>query len=429
MTDDRMHVVIIGGGFGGIAAAKALADAPVRITLVDRRNHHLFQPLLYQVATAGLAPADIARPIRSILAEQSNATVLLGEVSDIDPHERCLQLADGAPLHYDRLVVATGTRHSYFGHDDWEQFAPGLKTIEDAIEIRRRILLAFERAERTADADERHAHLTFVVVGGGPTGVETAGAIAEIAFRTLTTEFRSIDPSSAQVILLEAGERILSSYPENLSAKAARQLRELGVDVRTGVQVTGVDGRSVDTSDGTITARTVVWGAGNEASPLAGAVGAETDRAGRAVVGADLAVVGHPEIFVIGDAAHAQSNGAAVPGVAQGAIQGGKHVARAIRADLDGAERPVFRYRDKGELATIGRSSAVGTIGPFQLSGWIAWMAWWAIHIAFLIDFRTRVIVMFSWAWSYLTFQRGSRLITGTWSPSPNADRTTSPSS
>ncbi len=417
MTDDRMHVVIIGGGFGGIAAATGLADAPVRITLVDRRNHHLFQPLLYQVATAGLAPADIAHPIRSVLADQSNATVLLGEVSDIDRDEHRVQLADGAPLHYDRLVLATGTRHSYFGHDDWEQFAPGLKTIEDAIEIRRRILLAFERAERTHDADERRAQLTFVVVGGGPTGVEMAGAIAEIAFRTLTAEFRSIDPASAQVILLEAADRILGAYPEGLSAKAEQQLRDLGVDVRTGVEVIGLDDRCVDTSDGVIVSRTVVWGAGNEASPLARAVGAETDRAGRAIVGADLAVTGHSEIFVIGDAAHAQSNGTAVPGVAQGAIQGGKHVALAIRADLVGVARPVFRYRDKGELATIGRSSAVGTIGPLHLSGWIAWMAWWAVHIVFLIDFRSRLLVFFSWAWSYLTFQRGSRLITGTWSP------------
>jgi NADH dehydrogenase len=417
MTDDRMHVVIIGGGFGGIAAAKGLARAPVRITLVDRRNHHLFQPLLYQVATAGLSPADIAHPIRSVLTDQSNATVILGDVSEIDPREHTVRLTDGAHVHYDRLVVATGNRHSYFGHDDWEQHAPGLKTVEDAIEIRRRILLAFERAERTDDANERRAQLTFVVIGGGPTGVETAGAIAEIAFRTLTKEFRSIDPTSAQVILLEAASRILGAYPATLSAKATRQLRELGVEVRTGVTVTGVDDRSVDTSRGSIAARTIVWGAGNEASPLARAVGAETDRAGRAIVGTDLAVPGRPEIFVIGDAAHAQSNGTDVPGVAQGAIQGGKHVAQAIRADLDGEPRPVFQYRNKGELATIGRSSAVGTIGRFQLSGWIAWMAWWAIHIVFLIDFRKRLIVFLSWAWSYLTFQRGSRLITGTWSP------------
>ena len=417
MHDDRMHVVIIGGGFGGIAAAKALADAPVRITLIDRRNHHLFQPLLYQVATAGLAPADIAHPIRSILADQQNAAVVLGEVTDIDPAARSVQLAGGSSVEYDRLVLATGTRHSYFGNDEWEQHAPGLKTVEDAIEIRRRVLLAFERAERTDDEDERREQLTFVVVGGGPTGVETAGAIAEIAFRTLSKEFRSIDPSSAKVILLEAASHILGSYPEKLSAKAARQLEDLGVDVRTGVRVTDIDDFQVRTSDGIIAARTVVWGAGNEASPLASAVGAETDRAGRAIVGMDLAVAEHAEIFVIGDVAHAESNGEAVPGVAQGAMQGGKHVARAIIADIDGAKRPVFNYRNKGELATIGRSSAVGVIGRFKLSGWIAWMAWWAVHIIFLIDFRKRFIVFFSWAWSYLTFQRGSRLITGPWSP------------
>ena len=277
--------------------------------------------------------------------------------------------------------------------------------------------MAFERAERTGDADERRAQLTFVVVGGGPTGVETAGAIAEIAFRTLTKEFRSIDPASAQVILLEAASRILGSYPATLSAKATRQLRELGVDVRVGVTVTDIDDRSVGTSHGNIAARTVVWGAGNEASPLTRAIGADTDRAGRALVGTDLAVPGRPEIFVIGDAAHARSNGTVVPGVAQGAIQGGKHVALAIRADLEGHPRPDFRYRNKGELATIGRSSAVGVIGPFHLSGWIAWMAWWAIHIVFLVDFRKRLVVLLSWAWSYVTFQRGSRLITGTWSP------------
>jgi NADH dehydrogenase len=417
MSKNRMHIVIIGGGFGGIAAAKGLADASVRITLIDRRNHHLFQPLLYQVATAGLTPADVAHPIRSILADQSNVTVFLGEVSDIDPDLRRVHLVDGEQVGYDCLVVATGTRHSYFGNDQWEQHAPGLKTVEDAIEIRRRVLLAFERAERTPDPDERLAQLTFVVVGGGPTGVETAGSIAEIAFRTLTSEFRSIDPASAQVILLEAAPRILGTYPETLSAKAETQLRELGVDVRTAVKVTGIDSRTVETSNGSIAARTVIWGAGNEASPLAGCIGADTDRAGRAIVGPDLAVPRHPEIFAIGDVAHAESKGAMVPGVAQGAMQGGKHVARAIRADVTGQSRPVFRYRNKGELATIGRSSAVGTIGRLQLSGWIAWMAWWAVHIVFLIDFRKRFVVFFSWAWSYLTFQRGSRLITGTWSP------------
>lgn len=411
------HVLILGGGFGGIAVAKGLEDAPVRITLIDRRNHHLFQPLLYQVATAGLAPADIASPIRSILADQSNARVILGEVIDIDPEKRLVRVDEGGEFGYDYLVLATGTRHSYFGNDEWEKYAPGLKTVEDALEIRRRVLLAFERAERTDDPDERLAQLTFVVVGGGPTGVEMAGAIAEIAFRTLTSEFRAIDSSTAKVILLEAGPRILSTYPEKLSAKAERQLRELGVDVRTDVMVTGMDDRAVETTGAGIPARTVIWGAGNEASPLAGLVGAATDRAGRAIVGPDLSVPAHPEIFVIGDTAHADSDGEQVPGVAQGAIQGGRHAARVIRAQMNGDDRPVFRYRNKGELATIGRSSAVGKIGRLQLSGWIAWMAWWAVHIFFLIDFRKRLVVLFSWAWSYLTFQRGSRLITGPWKP------------
>ncbi len=414
---DPPHVLVVGGGFGGIAAARALADAPVRVTVVDRRNHHLFQPLLYQVATAGLNPADIANPIRSILADQENVRVVLGEVIGIEPEQRRVRMADDETYDYEYLILAAGTRHSYFGHDEWEQHAPGLKTVEDAIEIRRRVLLAFVRAERSADPDERRAQLTFVVVGGGPTGVETAGAIAEIAFRTLTSEFRSIDSSTAQVILLEAASRVLGTYPEKLSNKAAAQLRRLGVDVRTGVTVTDIDDTTVQTSAGPIDARTVVWGAGNEASPLASMVGAATDRAGRAEVGSDLAVADHPEIFVIGDTAHATSHGRPVPGVAQGAMQGGRHAARAIEADLRGDTRPTFEYRNKGELATIGRSSAVGVVGRLQLSGWIAWMAWWAVHIFFLIDFRKRWSVFFSWAWSYLTFQRGSRLITGPWSP------------
>ena len=409
------HVVIVGGGFGGLAAARGLADAPVRITLIDRRNHHLFQPLLYQVATAGLAPADIAAPIRSLLAEQQNTRVLLGEVVGIETSS--VVLDDGASIGFDHLVLATGARHSYFGHDEWETSAPGLKTIEDALEIRRRILTAFERAERTTDPDERTANLTFVVVGGGPTGVELAGAIAEIAFRTMTSEFRTIDSTTASIILLEGTDRILGTYPPELSTKALRQLRALGVDVRLGVTVTDVTQDGVGTNAGPIAARTVVWGAGNEASPLATLLGAPTDRAGRVEVGSDLAVVGRPNVFAIGDMAHATSDGVAVPGVAQGAIQGGAHVARVIRADLAGTARPSFRYRNKGELATIGRSSGVGVIGGLELSGWLAWMAWWSVHIVFLIDFRSRLLVLINWAWSYLTFRRGSRLITGPWSP------------
>jgi NADH dehydrogenase len=410
-------VVVVGGGFGGLAAARGLARADVEVTVVDRRNHHLFQPLLYQVATAGLTPADIAEPIRSILESQRNARVLLGEVVGVDTRDRRVHLGDGGSISYDYLVVATGTRHSYFGHDGWEEFAPGLKTVEDALEIRRRILTAFERAERTDDEAERRANLTFVVVGGGPTGVETAGSIAEIAFTTLTDEFRSIDPSTAQVILLEGIDRVLSTYPPALSAKALRQLRALGVDVRLGVRVTDIRDGVVETTDGTILTRTVVWGAGNEASPIAAMLGASTDRVGRVEVSDDLSIPDDPRVFAIGDVAHVRSDGRVVPGVAQGAIQGGAHAAAMIVADLTGRPRRPFRYRNKGELATIGRSSAVGVIRGVQLSGWIAWMAWWSIHIVFLIDFRSRVSVLLNWGWNYVTFQRGARLITGPWSP------------
>ncbi len=413
------RVVIVGGGFGGLATARGLADVDVDITLLDRNNHHLFQPLLYQVATAALNPADIARPIRTILTSQTNVKVLLGEVVGIDRESRTVTTNDGGSIGFDYLVVAAGTRHSYFGHPEWEAFAPGLKTVEDALEVRRRVLLAFERAERTDDPAERQANLTFVVVGGGPTGVETAGAIAEIAFKSLTSEFRSIDPATATIILLEGADRVLLRYPESLSRKARQQLDELGVDVRLGVTVTDIDATTVTTSVGSIATRTVVWGAGNEASPLGEMLGADTDKAGRVDVTSDLSIPGDPNIFVIGDLAHAVSDGVDVPGVAQGAIQGGKHVARAIGADRDHRERPPFRYRNKGELATIGRSSAVGTIGALRLSGWIAWMAWWSVHIVFLIDFRSRFVVLVTWAWNYLTFQRGARLITGPWKPGP----------
>ncbi len=408
-------MVIVGGGFGGLAAARQLADAPVRITLIDRRNHHLFQPLLYQVATAGLNPSDIAAPIRSLVADQPNVRVLLGEVVGIEGD--AVTLDDGTSIGFDHLVLATGTTHSYFGHDEWEVHAPGLKTVEDALEIRRRILSAFEHAERTDDPAERDAHLTFVVVGGGPTGVEMAGAIAEIAFQTMTREFRTIDSTTARVILLEGTDRVLSTYPQRLSESALRQLGDLGVDVRLGEMVTAVDEHGVETTTGSISARTVVWGAGNEASPLAALLGAPTDRAGRVEVESDLSVPGRPNVFAIGDMAHAVSGGVAVPGVAQGAMQGGTHVASAIRADLAGSARPEFRYDNKGELATIGRSSAVGVIRGRQLSGWIAWMAWWSIHIVFLISFRSRLLVLINWAWNYLTFRRGARLITGPWQP------------
>jgi NADH dehydrogenase FAD-containing subunit len=411
------RVVIIGGGFGGLATARGLDGAAVRVTVIDRRNHHLFQPLLYQVATAGLSPADIAQPIRSILADQTNADVVLGEVVDIDRDECVVQLGTGDRVHFDYLVLAAGAMHSYFDNPEWERHAPGLKTLEDALEIRRRVLTAFERAENTDDDDERQANLTFVVVGGGPTGVEIAGAIAEIAFRTIGNEFRNIDTSAAHVVLLEGLDRVLSTYPETLSAKATDQLRALGVDVRTGVKVTGLDGNTVETSSGVIDTRTVVWGAGNTASPVASMLCAPTDHAGRVEVGEDLSVPGSSHVFAIGDLAHATWHGVTVPGVAQGAIQGGSHVAKTIRSDLAGRPRTAFRYRNKGELATIGRSSAVGVIGPVKLSGWIAWMAWWSVHIVFLIDLRSRVSVLLNWAWSYVTFNRGARLITGPWRP------------
>ena len=416
-SNDDHHVVIVGGGFGGLAAAKALARDPVRVTLVDRRNHHLFQPLLSQVATAGLNPSDIAYPIRSILRSQRNVSVVLGDVVAIDTDDGNVELADGEIIDFDHLVLATGVTHSYFGNDGWEQHAPGLKTVEDALEIRRRVLLAFELAERSTDPDERREFLTFLVVGGGPTGVETAGAIAEIAMKTLTRDFRSIDPATASIILVEGADRILGAYPPSLSTKALRQLEALGVEVRLDTMVDGISERGASTSGGFIAARTIVWGAGVTASSLGRLVGGEHDRAGRVVVDGSLAVPGRPNVFVIGDLAHAETDGRPVPGVAQGAIQGGRHAAATIRADLAGRPRPEFHYRNKGELATIGRSSGVGVIRGLRLSGWTAWMAWWLVHIAFLIGFRNRILVLIQWGWNYLTFRRGARLITTRWRP------------
>ncbi|MEO1065245.1 MAG: NAD(P)/FAD-dependent oxidoreductase [Actinomycetota bacterium] len=411
------HVVIVGGGFGGLEAAKRLAKVSgVDVTLIDRRNHHLFQPLLYQVATAGLNPGDIAYPIRSVLRRHDRVHVLLGEVTDVDPDARQVILDGDERLDYDTLILAAGATHSYFGNDDWETDAPGLKTIEDAIEIRRRLLTAFEQAEREADPAARRALLTFVVVGAGPTGVELAGAISEIALRTLARDFRRIDPTTTRVVLVEATDRVLPVYPESLSAKALRQLRELGVEVQTGTRVEALDDGGVTTDSGRIDARTVVWGAGVSASPLGAALGCELDRAGRVVVDEHLAVPGHPEILVIGDqAASTTKRGRAVPGVAPAAVQGGKHAAEVVRADLAGKQRPTFRYRDKGSLATIGRSAAVADFGRLRFSGFPAWVLWWAVHVLFLIGFRSRALVMFGWGWSYLTFQRGARLITGKW--------------
>jgi NADH:ubiquinone reductase (H+-translocating) len=395
--DHTHEVVVVGAGFGGLQAVKSLADAPVRVTLIDRRNHHLFQPLLYQVATAGLNPSDIAYPIRAALRDQDNVEVLLGTVERIDPDARRIVLADGATLDYDTLILASGAGHSYFGHPEWEAHAPGLKSVEDAIEIRRRVLLAFEAAERAPELDEQRRWLTFVVVGGGPTGVELAGALTEIAFRTMRRDFRRIDPTHARVILVEGLDRILTAYPESLSAKAVRQLEGLGVEVRLGTMVQGVDGEGVDTDQGRIEARTVLWGAGVQASPLGRDLGVELDRAGRVCVEPDLTVRGHPEILVVGDLAAIDTDGDPVPGVAPAALQGGRHAAAVIEARLEGRPAPVFRYRDKGSLATIGRSAAVGQIGPLKLSGFVAWVLWWAVHLWYLVGFRNRLSVMSGW--------------------------------
>ena len=421
LNGDRPHVVIIGGGFGGLYCARALADAPVRVTLLDRRNHHLFQPLLYQVATAALNPADIAQPIRAILRKQPNVEVLLAEARSIDAPGRRVLLTDGEPVAFDYLVVATGATHSYFAHPDWQAVAPGLKTIEDALEIRKRILSAFEEAERSRDPEAERAWLTFVVVGGGPTGVELAGAISEVAFHALKRDFRRIDPAQARVILLEGAPHLLSAYPEVLRGKALAQLRKLGVDVRLGARVAGIDGYGVDvelpTGRQRIAARTVLWGAGVAASPLARSLGVPLDKAGRVLVTPTLNAPSFDRVFVIGDlAAVAHKGNQLVPGVAPAAMQEGRYVAQAI-VDLT-HDKPIFGhpfvYRDKGSLATIGRKKAIADLpGHIRLSGLLAWCAWLFIHVLFLIGFRNRVLVLIEWAWAYLTFQRGSRLITG----------------
>jgi NADH dehydrogenase len=407
------HVVVIGGGFGGLAVARGLAGADVNVTLIDRRNHHLFQPLLYQVATAALNPSDIAYPIRAALARQRNARVLLAEARAIDVAKHEVQL-DAGSLHYDYLVVATGATHSYFGKDQWATLAPGLKSVEDALEIRRRIFVAYEAAERESDPDEQRAWLTFVVVGGGPTGVELAGALGEIGLHTLAKDFRSIDSRDVRVVLCEGRDRVLLAYPEKLSAAAKRSLEERHVEVRLDTLVTSIDERGVTVKghDGEqrIAARTVLWAAGVQASPLAASLGAPRDRAGRVIVEPDLSIPGHPEVFVIGDLAQVKSDGAEVPGVAQGALQEGRHVARQIAT----GDRKTFRYHDKGNMATIGRAEAVIATKRFAKHGLLAWLMWWAVHIYFLVGFRNRLLVMFHWAWSWLTFKRGARLITGT---------------
>jgi len=410
---NHRRVVIIGAGFGGLYAARALKNADAEVIVVDRRNHHLFQPLLYQVATAGLSPGDIAAPIRAILARQENTRVLLEEVVAIDLAERRIQLREGT-LSYDYLVLATGASHAYFGHDEWERFAPGLKSLEDALEIRRRILFAFEKAEREADAAKRADLLTFVVIGGGPTGVELAGTMAEISRRVLVRDFRAIDPRAARIVLIEAGPRILPTYPPDLSAAAEVQLKRLGAEVWTNAPVTSVEANQVIASGRVVRASTILWAAGVAASPLARSLGVELDKAGRVMVQADLSVPGHPEVFVIGDlAAFTHQTGKPLPGVAPVAIQQGRHAARNILRALDGKPSLPFHYFDKGNLATIGRAAAVADLGRLKFSGFLAWVAWLCVHIFFLIGFRNRFIVLFDWAWAYFTSQRGARLITG----------------
>jgi NADH dehydrogenase len=417
MSDHQLpalpHLVVLGGGFGGLWATRALRSAPLRITLVDRCNHHLFQPLLYQVATAGLSAPDIAAPLRHILRRQQNVEVRLAHAQRIEPAERRVILSDGATLDYDLLVLATGATHAYFGHDAWAPFAPGLKTLDDALLLRRRLLLAFERAEAESDPERRAAWLNFAIIGGGPTGVELAGTLAEIARHTLRKEFRRIDPASARVRLIEAGPRVLASFPEMLSSKARRQLERLGVEVLTGSPVTQISADGYRVGNEFIRANTVVWAAGVAASPLARSLGVPLDRAGRVLVDADLNAPGHPEIFVIGDLAAVTQDGKPVPGVAPAAKQMGTHVARVIRDRL--ARRPAkpFRYRDYGNLATIGRMAAVVDLHGLRVSGALAWWFWLVAHVFFLIGFRNRVVVLLDWAWAYLSYQRSARIIVG----------------
>jgi NADH dehydrogenase len=415
------HVVIVGGGFGGLVAARKLAKAPVRVTLIDRRNHHLFQPLLYQVATAALSPAQIAAPIRKVLSSQANAEVLLAEVEHVDVAARGVALRDGGTIYYDYLILATGATHSYFGHEAWEAWAPGLKSIEDALTIRRRFLLAFERAEREKEPGARRAELTFVIVGGGPTGVELAGAMVEIARDTIPKDFRSIDTKASRVILIEAADRLLSAFPADLSERARKDLLDLGVEVMLKSKVTDIDASGVtierDGKTERLATTDVIWAAGVKASQLGESLGAPLDRSGRVMVRPDLSIPGHPEVFVIGDLAHVEdpATHSQVPGMAPGAMQMGAHAARLIADSVrlgSNAPRPAFRYHDKGELATIGRAKAIAAIGKLHLTGFVAWVIWAVVHIAYLINFRTRISVMIEWAWYWLFFERGARLIT-----------------
>lgn len=412
MKDDLPRVVIVGGGFGGLYAARALRNALVQLTVIDRRNHHLFQPLLYQVATAALNPSDIAAPIRRVLRRQQNASVILGEAIDIDLAQRKVVLTD-ATVPYDCLIVATGATHSYFGNEQWSRHAPGLKTLDDALDIRRRMLLAFEAAERETEEELRRRWMTFVIVGGGPTGVELAGAMAEIARHTIAKDFRNIDSRSTRVVLIEGMDRLLPSFARDLSTSAGRQLKKLGVEVRCETMVTSVDAAGVEAGDERIDAGLVVWAAGVRASELLAKLPVDRDRAGRVLVNEDLTLPGWPQVFVIGDAAYLEQGGTAIPGVAPAAIQEGKHTGRNVVRVLRGDAPLPFRYRDKGSLATIGRAAAVADLGRLHLSGFVAWAAWIVVHLFYLIGFRNRLIVMLEWAWEYLTWDKGARLITG----------------
>jgi NADH dehydrogenase len=410
---DIPHVVILGGGFAGLYAARALKGAPVTVAMIDRRNFHLFQPLLYQVATAALSPGDIAGPLRGILRRQGNVRpVWMAEVTGVDVEDRVVHLADGE-VTYDYLVVATGATDAYFGHPEWAELAPGLKTVDDATEIRRRFLLAFEAAERVSDPEVQRQLLTFVIVGAGPTGVELAGTMAEIAHNALPREFDAVDTRRARIILLEGTDRVLPPYPPDLSEKARRQLERLGVEVRTNTLVTDLTEGAVHIGDEVIQAANVFWAAGVAASPVGRTLGAPTDRAGRVIVRPDLTIPDHPEVFVVGDLAHAMQDDAPVPGIAPAAIQMGKYAGRTIRRDLEGKPREPFHYRDKGTMAVIGRGAAVADLGKVHLSGLAAWLAWLFVHIIYLIGFRNRIIVMIEWAWYYLFFRQGTRLITG----------------
>lgn len=405
------HVVILGGGFGGLTAAQRLAGAPVHITLIDRKNHHTFQPLLYQVATAALAAPDIAAPIRKILRSQKNTTVILDDALRVDVERKVVVLDHGGELAYDTLIVATGAVNTWYGHNAWEKVAPGLKTVEDAFEIRRRVLLAFERAEQERDPQKQAAWLTFTIIGGGPTGVELAGSIGEIARTTLARDFRNFDPMRARVVLIEGADRVLQTFTPDLSASAARQLESLGVQLMFNARVTDITDEGVALGERFVASRTVLWAAGVAGSPIGATLGAPVNRRGQVEVGADLSLPGHPEVFVIGDLAALTQDGQPVPGVAPAAMQGGAHVAEMIRRDLRHQGRQPFRYDDKGSLATIGRRRGVADFGRFTLTGTFAWLGWLFIHIFFLIGFRNRFVVMLEWGWAYLTYQRSARVI------------------